>query len=125
MRSSEGFACGKKPVIDDLPLAKKLVLDERDTIMAGRIEPVTKRPDLKPLPKRKAWKALEAQRIIPELESKAEPKLGHDSSTNNLIRRCRKFNPHCSWGFVTKPRRRQPRRPRGGAREGGVLETGR
>jgi glucose-6-phosphate isomerase len=32
-----------------------------------------------------------AQRIIPELESKAEPKLGHDSSTNNLIRRCRKL----------------------------------
>ena len=30
-----------------------------------------------------------AQRIIPELESKEEPKLGHDSSTNNLIRRCR------------------------------------
>jgi glucose-6-phosphate isomerase len=27
-----------------------------------------------------------AQRIIPELESKSEPKLGHDSSTNNLIR---------------------------------------
>jgi len=27
-----------------------------------------------------------AQRIIPELESKAEPTLGHDSSTNNLIR---------------------------------------
>jgi glucose-6-phosphate isomerase len=30
-----------------------------------------------------------AQRIIPELENKAEPKLGHDSSTNNLIRRYR------------------------------------
>jgi glucose-6-phosphate isomerase len=30
-----------------------------------------------------------AQRIIPELESKADPKLGHDSSTNNLIRRYR------------------------------------
>ena len=30
-----------------------------------------------------------AQRIIPELESKGEPKLGHDSSTNNLIRRYR------------------------------------
>jgi len=30
-----------------------------------------------------------AQRIIPELESKTEPKLGHDSSTNNLIRRYR------------------------------------
>ena len=30
-----------------------------------------------------------AQRIIPELESKAEPQLGHDSSTNNLIRRYR------------------------------------
>jgi glucose-6-phosphate isomerase len=30
-----------------------------------------------------------AQRIIPELESKAEPKLAHDSSTNNLIRRYR------------------------------------
>jgi glucose-6-phosphate isomerase len=31
-----------------------------------------------------------AQRIIPELESKAEPMLNHDSSTNNLIRRYRK-----------------------------------
>jgi glucose-6-phosphate isomerase len=30
-----------------------------------------------------------AQRIIPELEGKTEPKLGHDSSTNNLIRRHR------------------------------------
>ncbi|MGD0948749.1 MAG: glucose-6-phosphate isomerase [Candidatus Binatia bacterium] len=32
-----------------------------------------------------------AQRIIPELESQAEPTLGHDSSTNNLIRRYRKL----------------------------------
>ncbi len=31
-----------------------------------------------------------AQRIVPELESKAEPALNHDSSTNNLIRRYRK-----------------------------------
>jgi glucose-6-phosphate isomerase len=31
-----------------------------------------------------------AQRIIPELESEPEPKLEHDSSTNNLIRRYRK-----------------------------------
>ena len=31
-----------------------------------------------------------AQRIIPELESKEEPPLHHDSSTNNLIRRYRK-----------------------------------
>jgi glucose-6-phosphate isomerase len=31
-----------------------------------------------------------AQRIIPELENKKEPSLGHDSSTNNLIRRYRK-----------------------------------
>jgi len=30
-----------------------------------------------------------AQRIVQELESKAEPALGHDSSTNNLIRRYR------------------------------------
>jgi glucose-6-phosphate isomerase len=30
-----------------------------------------------------------AQQIIPELESKEEPKLNHDSSTNNLIRRYR------------------------------------
>jgi glucose-6-phosphate isomerase len=30
-----------------------------------------------------------AQRIIPELESQAEPALAHDSSTNNLIRRYR------------------------------------
>jgi glucose-6-phosphate isomerase len=32
-----------------------------------------------------------AQQIIPELESTAEPQLGHDSSTNNLIRRYRTF----------------------------------
>ena len=32
-----------------------------------------------------------AQRIVPELESKAEPVLRHDSSTNNLIRRYRKL----------------------------------
>ncbi|HEY2414937.1 MAG TPA: glucose-6-phosphate isomerase [Pirellulaceae bacterium] len=32
-----------------------------------------------------------AQRIIPELENKAEPVLHHDSSTNNLIRQYRKF----------------------------------
>ncbi len=31
-----------------------------------------------------------AQRIIPELESEAAPRLKHDSSTNNLIRRYRK-----------------------------------
>ena len=30
-----------------------------------------------------------AQRIVPELESDAEPELSHDSSTNSLIRRCR------------------------------------
>ena len=32
-----------------------------------------------------------AQRIIPELESRTEPALNHDSSTNNLIRRYRRF----------------------------------
>jgi glucose-6-phosphate isomerase len=32
-----------------------------------------------------------AQRIIPELESKTESTLGHDSSTNNLIRQYRKM----------------------------------
>jgi glucose-6-phosphate isomerase len=32
-----------------------------------------------------------AQRIIPELTSAGEPKLGHDSSTNALIRRYRRF----------------------------------
>jgi glucose-6-phosphate isomerase len=32
-----------------------------------------------------------AQRIIPELENKVEPKLAHDSSTNNVIRRYRKM----------------------------------
>jgi glucose-6-phosphate isomerase len=32
-----------------------------------------------------------AQRIIPELESPTDPALKHDSSTNNLIRRYRKF----------------------------------
>jgi glucose-6-phosphate isomerase len=34
-----------------------------------------------------------ANRIIPELQSTAEPDLGHDSSTNNLIRRCRELGP--------------------------------
>jgi glucose-6-phosphate isomerase len=32
-----------------------------------------------------------AQRIVPELEAKTEPRLGHDSSTNALIRRYRKL----------------------------------
>jgi glucose-6-phosphate isomerase len=32
-----------------------------------------------------------AQRIIPEIESATEPKLAHDSSTNNVIRRFRKL----------------------------------
>jgi glucose-6-phosphate isomerase len=32
-----------------------------------------------------------AQRIIPELESETEPELGHDSSTNNMIRRDRQL----------------------------------
>jgi len=32
-----------------------------------------------------------AQRIIPELESEAQPQLGHDSSTNTLIGHYRKF----------------------------------
>jgi glucose-6-phosphate isomerase len=32
-----------------------------------------------------------AQRIVPEVESKVEPKLAHDSSTNNLIRHYRKL----------------------------------
>jgi len=35
-----------------------------------------------------------AQRIIPELESQSEPKLGHDSSTNALIRRFRAYKSH-------------------------------
>ncbi len=35
-----------------------------------------------------------AQRIIPELESQAEPALGHDSSTNALIRRYRALRRH-------------------------------
>ncbi len=37
-----------------------------------------------------------AQRIIPELESKAEPEPNHDSSTNKLIRRSRKLNKRLS-----------------------------
>jgi glucose-6-phosphate isomerase len=32
-----------------------------------------------------------AQRIIPELESQVEPNLAHDSSTNALVRRVRKY----------------------------------
>ncbi len=32
-----------------------------------------------------------AQRIVPELESKVEPALHHDSSTNNLIKRYRRY----------------------------------
>jgi glucose-6-phosphate isomerase len=32
-----------------------------------------------------------AAQIIPELKSAAQPELAHDSSTNALIRRCRKL----------------------------------
>jgi glucose-6-phosphate isomerase len=32
-----------------------------------------------------------AQRIVPELESSVDPELGHDSSTNGLIRRYRRL----------------------------------
>ncbi|HET6921663.1 MAG TPA: glucose-6-phosphate isomerase [Anaeromyxobacteraceae bacterium] len=32
-----------------------------------------------------------AQRIVPELESREEPALAHDGSTNSLIRRCRRM----------------------------------
>ena len=32
-----------------------------------------------------------AQRIIPEIASETEPKLTHDSSTNNLIKRSRRL----------------------------------
>jgi glucose-6-phosphate isomerase len=35
-----------------------------------------------------------AQRIVPELESKEEPGLSHDSSTNNLIRQYRRAAEH-------------------------------
>jgi glucose-6-phosphate isomerase len=31
-----------------------------------------------------------AQRLIPELESEADPNINHDSSTNNVIRHYRK-----------------------------------
>jgi glucose-6-phosphate isomerase len=37
-----------------------------------------------------------AQRIVPELESKTDPQLGHDSSTNNLIRRYRQLKEKAS-----------------------------
>jgi glucose-6-phosphate isomerase len=37
-----------------------------------------------------------AQRIIPEIESKSEPKLAHDSSTNTVIRRYRKMKEFSS-----------------------------
>jgi glucose-6-phosphate isomerase len=37
-----------------------------------------------------------AQRIVPELDSKCEPKLNHDPSTNNLIRRYRKLQERTS-----------------------------
>ena len=41
-----------------------------------------------------------AQRIIPELESEAAPKLGHDSSTNALIRRYRKLKEACDGNWI-------------------------
>ena len=41
-----------------------------------------------------------AQRIIPELESTAEPVLAHDSSTNNLIRRYRQQKEEPSFGLA-------------------------
>jgi glucose-6-phosphate isomerase len=40
------------------------------------------------------------QRIIPELESEAEPEPAHDSSTNNLIRRYRKLRGPCNDDWI-------------------------
>src|SRR5262249_7599456 len=37
-----------------------------------------------------------AKRIVPELEARGEPRLGHDSSTNTLIRRYRKMKERSS-----------------------------
>jgi glucose-6-phosphate isomerase len=39
-----------------------------------------------------------ANRIVPELEAEAEPELGHDSSTNALIRRYRRLRSHGGTG---------------------------
>ncbi|MFO0824261.1 MAG: hypothetical protein U0792_14305 [Gemmataceae bacterium] len=47
-----------------------------------------------------------AQRIMPELSDKTEPKLAHDSSTNALIRRYRKLK-----GDVTREQRTEAREP--------------
>jgi len=41
------------------------------------------------------WKGL-AQRIIPEIESKTEPNLKHDSSTNALIEHYRSIQKECT-----------------------------
>ena len=64
--------------------------------MAAQVQPLTKPPRTE----QRAWSAFDqwgvergkvlAQRIIPELESKTEPQLAHDSSTNNIIRYYRK-----------------------------------
>jgi glucose-6-phosphate isomerase len=42
-----------------------------------------------------------AQRIVPELESKTAPRLKHDSSTNNLIRRYRNLKG-AKWNFAAR-----------------------
>ena len=87
---------GNRPTYHDV-LADKHVADDARQARSGRtsiassrkaiIWNIDRRPD--------QWgvelgKVL-AQRIIPELEGKTEPKLGHDSSTNNMIRRYRQM----------------------------------
>ncbi len=49
-----------------------------------------------PVTERRAWNSSSLQkrsqlRLIPELESQAEPNLAHDSSTNALVQRFRKY----------------------------------
>ncbi|MHB8167319.1 MAG: glucose-6-phosphate isomerase [Sulfuricella sp.] len=59
-----------------------------------------------------------AQQILPELDTKAEPKLGHDSSTNCLIRRYRKLKE----GATAANRLRAPIKP-GGKRNPTVKQS--
>src|SRR2546426_4808686 len=62
MRSSEGFACGSRPVIGRSrrqgPYLEKTG-DERSKSMATPVGTGTKSRGIEPLTKRKAWKALQ------------------------------------------------------------------
>ncbi|MGH7181281.1 MAG: hypothetical protein ACREJN_04795 [Nitrospiraceae bacterium] len=77
---------------------------------------------LKELLIKPTWFSFE-QRIVHDIWAEVSGKNGLILTEQHLPGIRHHPSPHYSRGFVTKPPRRQARRARGAAREGGILET--